>query len=1144
MQLADYERYIRRAVESFEEQVGLTAHQVQSYEHFVNFQIGEIIAENSPISVHDIASRTAHIIHLENVSIGKPVIKEASGFIQKLTPRAAFRRRQSYMADVFVDLRHEVFTGSDTDAKTYRLTATKTFGNVLLFRFPAMRNSSVCHDQRSLDTMRDTASFIISGFEKVMISQEKLKCNFPFVHKAKSISKWEYDCEVRSAHANKVRSTSTTHIYIRQSKTSVAPTVEVTVPFISKEIPLVVLFRLLGVADPQQMLKMITGVCCRCSPHLTHVATSIIGSDSSGTAAYSPEELFNWVGLRGSNEKVRAIRINSMQTILRNEFLPHCQAQGNAGKVVFLGYCVRKLIGVFLEELPTTDIDSYFNKRISTPGHLLALQTRQLVRGAFKQVRIHLHKSLNNKKFINITDFFCHRRISNQLHNAFATGNWGVHKTQTTNQTGVCQILNNVNLVSRLSHKRQINTPLNRDGKQPAPRQLKPSTWGLLCAAETPEGRAVGLLKSFAFLAQVRLGCPSRYVLPILFEDMAVMPLAQYLEEEPADMTVVMLNGIICGFTARPRRLVAQYRKYRQFHDVPVHSSVSYSSGRVVIRTDAGDCVRPLVNLDKLPMLAHVFDLYGDNLFQFWDRLLIEDVIQYINKEEEFQLNTVCDFGDRKVGLHTHMELHPCFTLNGVSAGTSVYSNHNQGPRNIYSSAMSKQAIGARRLDFEERMESKTFFLKYPQKSMVTTWPAEIMGYPKEPCGQACVVAIQCYQGFNQEDSVMISKAALERGLFHTSVCQTYRDKEEVHGADTIQFERCDDKQLAGRRKGNYSNLAAETGIAPVGTLLTKDDVMIGKTIQYTRTRRSESPGCARQFKSERKKRDRSTVIKTDEPCRVQKVTMSRTKAGLRAVSLRTIATRVPEVGDKFASTMAQKGVCGMIVAQEDMCRTAEGITPDIIVNCHAIPSRMTIGQLIENFIGKQAAVLGGIADGTPFRGQTMATIQKRVETLGLSSLGKEAMYSGKTGRMLQHPVFMGITYYQRLKHMVADKMHARNTGTNVLLTRQPVEGRARKGGLRVGEMERDAILSHGCTAALVDRLMKSSDAFPAVSCRTCGFLAEPAAPKNIPSIMHRTPYCRYCDSHANIAHIMIPYAFKLLVQELGAMHVGLKLEV
>ena len=450
---------------------------------------------------------------------------------------------------------------------------------------------------------------------------------------------------------------------------------------------------------------------------------------------------------------------------------------------------------------------------------------------------------------------------------------------------------------------------------------------------------------------------------------------------------------------------------------------------------------------------------------------------------------------------------------------------------------MGKQAISGEPLGFGQIMETKTHVLNYPQRPAVTTWTSDLVGYDEEPAGQACVVAIMCYTGFNQEDSVILNQSALDRGLFRSTVYRVFRDHEVTHGSDIERF-TAHHENVIGKHKANYSKLEP-TGILPIGAIVHKNDVVIGKTIEYTVVNKNRD---AVEFTSRRMTRDRSMISQEDEESIVQSIIMSATKDGLKSVSMKTASTRIPEIGDKLSSRHGQKGIIGMTYRHEDMPFTATGIVPDLIVNCHAIPSRMTIAQLLETHLGKVSCIEGRIADGTAFRKITAEQINERA----LDHFGKEVMFSGKTGERLKEKVFIGIAYYQRLRHMVQDKLHARARGPNQILTRQPIEGRSRKGGFRMGEMERDALICHGASAVITDRLLNNSDKYRTYVCQTCGFFAEPAAPPGIKAlnVLHKTPYCRHCKSNDNIHPVVVPYAFKLLTQELAAVHIGLKFKL
>jgi DNA-directed RNA polymerase II subunit RPB2 len=365
------------------------------------------------------------------------------------------------------------------------------------------------------------------------------------------------------------------------------------------------------------------------------------------------------------------------------------------------------------------------------------------------------------------------------------------------------------------------------------PRQLHRSHWGILGGAETPEGRTTGLLNSQNLMARVRVGCPSRFIIDILHEDMDVLMLKDYLEQRPPGMTIVMVNGIVAGFTADPTKLRNTYRQYRQWHSVPIDSAVSYciETDQVSINTDAEDMYYPVLCLAQLHKLEAINRLYGDYPCHFWQRLLIEGVVEFLNREEADEM-TIKVYPSDDIQGATHMELHPSTPLYGIAAGTIVFSNHNQAPRNIYSSCMMKQAISTPPLDFDNHFDTKTFALDYTQKSLVTTWTADVIGMDEEPAGQPAVVAIMSYSGFNQEDSLIFNRASLQRGLFRTTVFRTYKDSEATHGADTERFEYDpDDKEVLGRVNGDYSQLDS-SGIIQPGCKVGKNTVLIGKTIE------------------------------------------------------------------------------------------------------------------------------------------------------------------------------------------------------------------------------------------------------------------------------------------------------------------------
>ena len=436
-------------------------------------------------------------------------------------------------------------------------------------------------------------------------------------------------------------------------------------------------------------------------------------------------------------------------------------------------------------------------------------------------------------------------------------------------------------------------------------------------------------------------------------------------------------------------------------------------------------------------------------------------------------------------------------------------------------------------MDSRHNFAGKLHVLDYPQRPLVSTWASELTEDTANPAGTLCTVAIMCYTGHNQEDSLIFNKGALDRGLFRSSYHRTYRENNVVHGNDS-EYVCSIGSSIKSKAKANYSKVG-DDGLVSVGQYVSKDDVLINKVIEYT-TVQKDSTGIG--FITSNVTRDKSVVINTNETAQVTKTLLGMTVDGMRFVTVKTTAHRVPVVGDKFSSRHGQKGIIGNILEQTDMPFTREGIIPDIIINCHAIPSRMTIGQISETLAGKLAALSGKLVDGTPFRGVCTDSIVNALEGMCFDKLGTEIMFCGKTGKQLNRRVFIGLTYYQRLKHMVIDKIHARSRGKMQILTRQPVEGRNNKGGFRFGEMERDAILAHGAAYTLRDRLMEQSNEFVAYVCSKCGYLVDHPKPNQ------QQTYCRYCHASDGIKIVNIPYCFKLLIQELNGCHIGVKLSV
>ncbi len=438
-------------------------------------------------------------------------------------------------------------------------------------------------------------------------------------------------------------------------------------------------------------------------------------------------------------------------------------------------------------------------------------------------------------------------------------------------------------------------------------------------------------------------------------------------------------------------------------------------------------------------------------------------------------------------------------------------------------------------------MDTKTFILAYPQRALVDTLGARLIEAETEPSIQSCVVAITTDNSFNVEDSVTINQSALDRGLFRTYFSRTYKTAETLHGNDSERLGDIKDPAILGRKKADYSKLESD-GAPPICAQLKQNDVVVGKYSIFNHSTLKEG-----KFSNNRVSRDQSIMIKERDNCVVDKVALSTQKENnnLRQITVRTTAMYHPEIGDKFASLHAQKGICAITRRQEDMIRTADGISPDLVFNPHGLPSRMTVAHLIETLLGKGACMSGKTFDGTPFREKRMEEAAEILQNAGFRRDGFERMYSGETGLLLKRPVFIGVISYQRLRHVVRHKIHARPRGPRTVLTRAPLEGRSRAGAFRVGELQTSCLTAQGGAAIIKDRLMNCSDPHQSFVCKSCGSIAEkPSMHGKIVSVLHAKPYCRPCDSHQNIVSVKLPYSFKLLMNELEAMHFSTKIDV
>jgi DNA-directed RNA polymerase II subunit RPB2 len=1096
----------------------------------------------------------------ENVSLRKPTIFENNGAVLPMMPNDARMRNLTYASPLFVDVRVRT-TFIDNTKGGERQMRERLFPNVHLGKIPVMVGSKYCllHDQKHLHPMNlgECAEdyggyFIIGGGERVIISQERMAANRPVVFRNNRNTNKEVEViEVKSIGPDNDQVPKSNAVKIMyHPKNPQIHLLRATMPRIKTDIPLFILFRALGVTADRDICELILG------PEGDATYDGLLDeSMQEAGEVYSQEAALAWLSTHVNSWSSRTTKQMRIEDILSLELFPHIgvTATFNYDKACFLAHMTRKVMWVASARMPNDDRDAYPNKLVDLPGFLLAnLLRTYFTTKMIKDIRSSLGKEIHGGGWRASGNFEDIVNVSNinkviksvilevGLKTSLATGNFGSAKIGGPSKIGVSQVLNRLNYIAGISHLRRISTPIEKTGKLVAPRKLHNTQWGYICPSETPEGHSVGVVKNMSSTAIVSIYSNAKTVREFVETLGSLRPLSTTTVAEKHGSTRVFLNGAWIGTMGVDDTLssVERLRKAKRCGRIHVQTGIIWKPAlrEIWITTEAGRMLRPLFITEALREIGA--DATGAlaaevGAIDTWDHLLLwttpkgSHLIEYIDPgetEASYIAMTADDVLKKWDEGYTHAEIHPSTAL-GTLASNIPFPDHNQSPRNSYQAAMGKQAMGMYALNFRDRFDALAHLLCYPQVPFVSPFMSRFYGAQQMPSGQNIVVAIMTYTGYNQEDSIMINRASLDRGLFRSIFYRTYKDEERKNqsSGEEERFQ-CPDPTLTRQMKNaNYSKLNGE-GFVPENAYVDTDDILIGKVVPLRVPTGMVIPAGAKRF------RDVSRTMRNNETGWVDRIFKNRNGEGYSFAKVRVRQDRIPEIGDKFSSRHGQKGTCGMILDPEDMPTTASGLVPDIIINPHCIPSRMTIAQLLETLLGKAGRTLGCLGDGSPFNNVTLERVVEILrDELGLEPGGNEILYNGFTGRQMETSIFMGPCFYQRLRHCSADKMHSRSSGPLVMLTRQPAEGRAREGGLRFGEMERDCVAAHGIAEFTKERFMECSDLFRCWSCQECGLIAI-ANPKE--GIWN----CRGCGNTTNFAAIEIPYAYKLLLQELETM--------
>jgi len=1124
---------------TYVETLGLARQHLDSYNSFVAKKLRQIVDSIGEIrpswrlrrkqeELHTLASHDVKVVIRipEDLreAFSMPIVKEADGYVHPITPYECRIRDISYMAALYADITL-IQDGVEVERKRLKIAEFPVMIKSVLDPLSSMSPEELMAIGE--DPKDPGGYFIINGNEKVIVAQEDLAVNRIIVGPAVAGT-------AKITHSAKVVSTTLgirrQVIVDRMSDGSL----EVTVSKLNYRIPFVVLMKALGFEKEVEIALAV-------SPDPDVQRELLPSFEKVADIVKTRDDALRFLGNRLAPGQPVDVRMARAEEFLDNQLLPHLgtSPQDRRKKGYYLAEMANRVLQLYLGKRSPDDKDHYSNKRIRLAGDLIAEIFRDSLEVFVRTIQSKLEEHVAQGKRIRLVNLIRPDIITERLRTAIATGNW------TQDRTGISQALDRTNWISLLSHLRRVVSPLSREQAHFEARDLHGTHWGRLCPFETPEGVNCGLVKNLALMAYISVGVDERYVEEMLYKEFGVIPLDDLIAEAvktgvaPEVMVKgckVFLNGRPIGYHPNGLELAnairARRRQNKLCHGrVEEHRcfeiNVAYirdiSAEEVYVNTDEGRLLRPLIVVEKgKPKLTveHV-KLLEKGKWTFWD-LVEKGIVEFLDPDEE-ENAYVAELLTDLTGEHTHLELWPSGIM-GVSASTIPYVEHNQSPRNTYQSAMAKQALGLYALNYRYRMDSHSYLLQYPQKPIVQTRALDLIGYNERPSGQNAIVAIMSFTGYNIEDAIIFNRTSVDYGFARAYFFRVYSAQELDYPGGLSDRITVPSPKLYDHKGDQYYRKLAPDGIIYPEVEVEGGDVLIGR----------ESPP---RFMGEERvvstalisNRDTSVQLRYGESGVVDTVVYTRTLEKNKLVKVRVRDLRIPEIGDKFASRHGQKGVIGMIFPGYDMPYTEDGIVPDIILNPHAIPSRMTVGQLLEEIAGKLGAIKARFIDASPFYKEDIDGLRFELLKLGYDPNAREVVYDGRTGEIVERPVVVGVSFYQRLYHMVSDKMHARATGKVQLLTRQPTEGKARQGGLRFGEMERDSLVGHGASMLVRDRLLEASDSYILYVCRLCGHISWYNRRKGVYE-------CPIHGAESDIKPIKVPYAFKLLLQELMSM--------
>ncbi|XP_042436786.1 DNA-directed RNA polymerase III subunit 2-like isoform X1 [Zingiber officinale] len=1114
---------------------GLVKQHLDSFNYFIDHGIKKILeANNFLVCRHD----PNFYLRYTNIEVGRPMVG-VDHAVEKLTPHICRLSDRTYAAPIMVDVEYTIANQATKNPEVKRLT------NLVIGRMPIMLRSSRCvlsgKDDVELSKLGECpldpgGYFIVKGTEKVILIQEQLSKNRIIID---TDTKGRVAASVTSStHETK----SKTVFFMDKGK------IYLQLNQFNKPIPIMVILKAMGMESDQEIVQMVGR-----DPRYGDLLFPSI-QECAFERIYTQQQALDFLDgkIGRSNPTNHGNKKTGLaKVILLDVFLAHVPLyEGNfRPRWIYAAVMLRRMLDAILNTDTFDDKDYLGNKRLELSGQMISLLFEDL----FKSMNTHIlelanraYEKASRSSRLDFTHFLRQNNdITLGLDRSISTGNWDLKRFKM-HRKGVSQVVSRLSYIAALGHMTRISPQFEKTRKVSGPRALHPSQWGMLCPCDTPEGEGCGLTKNLALLTHVTTDEEDGPLISLCYT-LGVEDLALLSGEElhlPGSF-LVMFNGLILGKHRQPKLFAGNMRKLRRRGKIGEFVSIFVNEEQncVYIASDGGRVCRPLVIADR--GISRIKDYHMKELqlgIRTFDDFLRDGLVEYLDVNEEnnalialYECENDTDDSEKKKCDITHIEIEP-LTLLGVCAGLIPYPHHNQSPRNTYQCAMGKQAMGNIAYNQLCRADSLLYLLVYPQRPLLTTKTIELVGYDKLGAGQNATVAVMSYSGYDIEDAIVMNKSSLDRGFGRCISMKKYTVVKEIYGngaTDRIVKPRKD-------KENQRMQILDGDGIAAPGEIIRNNDIYVNKESPINTRERTGGPTGLK----DEEYRKTPAVYKgpEGETCVVDRVILCSDASNKLCIKSIIRHTRRPELGDKFSSRHGQKGVCGTIVQQEDFPFSERGICPDLIMNPHGFPSRMTIGKMIELLGGKAGVSCGRFHYGSVFgepggHADKVEDISKTLVKHGFSYSGKDFLYSGITGFPLQAYIFMGPIYYQKLKHMVIDKMHARATGPRVMLTRQPTEGRSRDGGLRLGEMERDCLIAYGASMLIFERLMLSSDPYQVQVCSQCGLLGYY-------NYKLKTAFCSMCKNGKNISTIRLPYACKLLFQELQAMNVVPRLKL